>query len=76
MSRWKIAVVVSLSLVIIVGVVSTIAYFEASTYNRLTGANVTTWDAVWVQLRVQSFPKQETEPPIKRRFSVFHPTSE
>ena len=27
--------------------------FEASTYNRLTGANVSTWDAMWVELRVQ-----------------------
>ena len=26
---------------------------EASTYNRLTGANVTTWDALWIDLRVQ-----------------------
>jgi hypothetical protein len=29
------------------------SYFEASTYRKLTGANVTTWDAMWVELRVQ-----------------------
>ncbi len=27
-------------------------YMEAKTYNRLTGANVTTWDAIWVKLVV------------------------
>jgi len=29
------------------------AYLEARTYRRLTGAEVTTWDAMWVDLRVQ-----------------------
>ena len=29
------------------------AAFEADTYRRLTGKNVTTWDALWVDLRVQ-----------------------
>lgn len=29
------------------------SYFEARTYSRLTGANVTMWDAMWVDLRVQ-----------------------
>jgi hypothetical protein len=28
-------------------------YFEAQSYNRLTGSNATYWDAVWVELRVQ-----------------------
>lgn len=26
---------------------------EAATYRRLTGNEVTTWDALWVELRVQ-----------------------
>lgn len=30
---------------------------EASAYNRLTGAHATTWDAMWVSLRVQESPK-------------------
>jgi hypothetical protein len=30
---------------------------EAKAYNRLTGAHATTWDAMWVELRVQSQPK-------------------
>jgi len=33
------------------------AYFEASAYNRVTGANVSTWDAIWLDLRVQESPK-------------------
>ena len=28
------------------------SYFEAQTYRRLTGVEVTTWDAMWVELRV------------------------
>lgn len=33
------------------------SYFEAKAYNRLTGASATTWDAMWVQLRVQNDSK-------------------
>ncbi len=29
------------------------AYFEAKAFNRLTGKNATTWEAIWVELRVQ-----------------------
>ena len=28
------------------------SYFEARSYNKLTGSNVSTWDAMWVELRV------------------------
>ena len=28
------------------------SYFEARTYSRLTGKQVTTWDAMWIELRV------------------------
>lgn len=28
------------------------AYFEARTYERLTGREVSTWDALWVELRI------------------------
>jgi len=28
------------------------SYNEARVYNKLTGAKVTTWDAMWVELRV------------------------
>lgn len=33
------------------------AYMEAAAYNRVTGKNVTTWDAIWVDLRIQSEAK-------------------
>lgn len=33
------------------------SYMEARTYNKLTGAHVTTWDAMWVDLRVQDKPQ-------------------
>lgn len=28
------------------------SHYEAQTYERLTGVHVTTWEAMWVQLRV------------------------
>jgi hypothetical protein len=34
------------------------AHQEAATYNRLTGADVTWWDALWVDLRVMDAPKK------------------
>lgn len=30
------------------------SYLEASAYNRVTGKHVSTWDAMWVDLRVSS----------------------
>jgi hypothetical protein len=32
-------------------------YMESKTYNKLTGAKTTWWDALWVELRVQDSPK-------------------
>jgi hypothetical protein len=32
--------------------------FEAAAYNRATGSNVSTWDAMWIELRVQAEPKR------------------
>lgn len=31
--------------------------FEASAYARVTGKNVSTWDAMWLDLRVQESPR-------------------
>jgi hypothetical protein len=31
---------------------------EARAYNRLTGNDVSTWDAMWVNLRVQDAPQE------------------
>jgi hypothetical protein len=33
------------------------AHNESRVYNKLTGANTTTWDAMWVELRVQDAPR-------------------
>lgn len=30
---------------------------EAAAYNRATGSNVSTWDAMWIELRVQAGPR-------------------
>lgn len=35
------------------------SHFEAKAYNRLTGAQTTTWDAMWLELRVQDSPKPQ-----------------
>lgn len=44
---------------ILVGMWVGYSHFEAATYNKLTGASVTTWDAMWVRLRVQSPPTED-----------------
>ena len=36
------------------------SHFEAEAFNRLTGSSVTTWDAVWGELRVD-VPVREKE---------------
>lgn len=33
------------------------AYNEARAYQRVTGKTVTTWDAMWLDLRVQESPR-------------------
>ncbi len=35
------------------------AHLKASAYNRATGSNVSAWDAMWLDLRVQAEPKQK-----------------
>lgn len=44
-------------LIVIGGCVWASAYFEAQAFNRATGKNVTTLDALFLDLRVQSEPK-------------------
>lgn len=52
-------VVVVAIIVLIVAVIVVQPYMESRTYNKLTGANTTWWDAAWVQLRVQDRAKGE-----------------
>lgn len=37
-----------------IGITVFSAYQESRTYNKLTGAHTTWWDALWVELRVQN----------------------
>lgn len=32
------------------------SHFEAKAYNNITGSNVSTWDAMFIELRVQDTP--------------------
>ena len=34
------------------------AKMESATFNKLTGAQTTWWDAMWVELRVMEAPKE------------------
>ena len=51
-----IALVVGFSAVLIFGSLFS-AHMESETYNKLTGAHTTWWDALWVELRIQAQPK-------------------
>jgi hypothetical protein len=61
---WDADDVASLLFVLMFGVVVIAApafsiykyHMESATFNRLTGAHTTWWDAVWVELRVQEAP--------------------
>lgn len=48
---WVIAGAIVLALVVTIWWAQ--SYFEAQAFNRATGSNVSTWDAMWVELRVQ-----------------------
>lgn len=50
------ASVLSLCLLISLLAWATRSYFQAKAYNRITGQNVSTWDAMCVELRVISGP--------------------
>lgn len=48
-----ITIIITLVLIIMPGSWIAKSYFEAKTFNKITHSNVTTWDAMWVELRVQ-----------------------
>ena len=53
MSETKLSAIILICILLALVVGVTIrSSFEAKTYNKLTGATVSTWDAVWVELRV------------------------
>lgn len=51
------AIVALILLAIVGGFVQ--AKMESDTYNRLTGAHTTWWDACWVELRVMDAPRSK-----------------
>lgn len=51
-------VAAAIGALIVVAIVWFLAAQESSTYNRITGARTTAWDALWVELRVQDTPKE------------------
>jgi len=58
MSKLKITLIVYgiMGLLAIFGGISvwvTKSYFEAQSFNAVTGKDVSTWQAMWIQLRVQ-----------------------
>jgi hypothetical protein len=56
----ELALLVVIIVIILVAVIACFfrPYMESRTYNKLTGAKTTMWDAMWVELRVQDAPKQ------------------
>lgn len=53
---WTLAAMVALVLAVAVAAPAAwiaSSHFEAKAYNRLTGKDVTTWEAMWVELRVE-----------------------
>lgn len=54
MDEYKVQVVCLILIVLgMIGGYIFVSSQEAKTYNKLTGKNVSTWDAMWVELRVQ-----------------------
>ena len=60
-STLVVALILLSFVLVIVGVGLTIwvafSHFEAQAYNNVTGKDVSTWDAMWIELRVQSEAK-------------------
>lgn len=52
-SEWLCVVGVALIVVGVVSIAVLQPHFEAKAYTNLTGKNVSYWDAVWLDLRVQ-----------------------
>jgi len=51
--------VVSLAVLCLIAVWTFSSYKESQTFNRLTGAQTTMFDAMWVQLRVVEFSERK-----------------
>lgn len=56
---FEFGIILALSIVFIAILSYVSASMEAAAYNRITGENVSTWDAMFVELRVDSSPKKK-----------------
>lgn len=63
----SLAAAFAMLLAILVSVWVLPAYFESRTYNKLTGAETSWWDALWVELRVQDEPQARVNTPSEKR---------
>lgn len=54
---WPLILFIVGGLVVAVGIWVGMSHMEAKSYNRVTGSSVSTWDAMWIDLRVQAGPK-------------------
>ena len=58
--RFFVMVVMMVAVLLLgIGLKAVSSHFEAAAYNRATGSNVSTWDAMWIELRVQAEPKEK-----------------
>ena len=51
-------IIAAVFIAVIVGMGVLRSYWESESYNRLTGAKTTTWDAMFLELRIQAEPKE------------------
>ena len=49
-------IILLLAWLLCIGMILVKPYFEAKAYNRLTGSNVSTWDAWFLELRIDGQP--------------------
>lgn len=57
-AEWLLPLVALLFLILLAPFIMIIrSHMEAKAYNRLTGSDVTTWEAMWVELRVDGAPR-------------------
>lgn len=52
---------ISFVLAVVVGIWVLKSHMEARSFNAVTGKSVTTWEAMWIELRVQEGGKEEVK---------------
>lgn len=52
-------ILVILAILAIIGLFAAQPYFEAKSFNKLTGGNATYWDALWSNLRIDGSSQRQ-----------------